>query len=99
MGAKIFIQAIKKGYAFFMYASPTLDLGMQQHEIPIHYQDYIDVFEKKNANTLFEHRPYNCVIDLEEGMQPPFGPIYNLLHDEFSVLQKCIDKNLEKRFI
>jgi hypothetical protein len=38
MGARAFMQATKKGNAFFVYAIPTLDLGMQQHEIPIQYQ-------------------------------------------------------------
>jgi hypothetical protein len=52
---------------------------MQQHEIHVQYQDYKDIFEKKNANALLEHRPYDYAIDLEEGMQPLFGPIYNLL--------------------
>jgi hypothetical protein len=61
-----------------VYAIIPLDLGMQQHEIPIQYQDYKDDFEKKNVDTLFEHWPYNCGVDLEEGAQPLFGPIYNL---------------------
>jgi hypothetical protein len=52
MGAKAFIQVAKKGNAFFVYAIPTFDLGMQQHEIPIQYQDYKYAFEKKNADTL-----------------------------------------------
>jgi hypothetical protein len=43
------------------------DLGMQQHEILILYQNYKNIFEKKNANTLPKHRPYNYVINLEEG--------------------------------
>jgi hypothetical protein len=34
----------------------------------IKYQDYKDVFEKRNVDTLFEHWPYDCAIDLEEGM-------------------------------
>jgi hypothetical protein len=50
--ARTFMQATKKGDAFFVYAIPTLDLRMQQHEMLIHYQDYKDIFEKKNANTL-----------------------------------------------
>ncbi len=62
-----------------MYAILTLDPRMQQHEIHVQYQDYKDIFEKKNANALLEHRPYDYAIDLEEGMQPLFGPIYNLL--------------------
>jgi hypothetical protein len=86
MGAKTFLQVTKKGDAFFVYAILAFDLGTQQHEIPIQYQDYKDVFEKKNPNTLLEHQPYDCAIDLEEGAQPPFGSIYNLLEDELSAL-------------
>ncbi len=67
VGARTFMQASKKGDAFFVYAIPALDLKMQQHEILIHYQNYKDIFEKKNANTLHEHQPYDYVIDLEEG--------------------------------
>jgi hypothetical protein len=37
------------------------------------------MFEKKNANTLLEHQLYVYTIDLEEGEQLQFGPIYNLL--------------------
>jgi hypothetical protein len=29
--------------------------------------NYKNVFEKKNEDTLFEHWPYDCAIDLEEG--------------------------------
>jgi hypothetical protein len=29
------MQATKKGNAFFVFAIPALDHGMQQHEIPI----------------------------------------------------------------
>jgi hypothetical protein len=35
MGARTFIQATKKGDTFFVYAILALDLGTQQHEIPI----------------------------------------------------------------
>jgi hypothetical protein len=78
MGARAFIQVTKKGDAFFVYAILAPDPRMWQHEIPIQYQDYKDIFEKKNADTLHEHQTYDCAIDLEEGMQPPFGPIHNL---------------------
>ena len=46
-----------------------------------------------------EHQPYDCAIDLQEGSQPPFGPIYNLLQAELMELWKYIDKNLAKNFI
>ncbi len=99
MGARTFIQTTKKGDAFFVYAIPTLDPRMQQHEIPIQYKDYKDVFEKKNENKLPEHWPYDCVIDLEKRKHTPFGPIYNLSQNELLALPKYIDKNLEKGFI
>jgi hypothetical protein len=78
VGARTFIQTIKKGDAFFVYAIPALNPRMQQHEIPIQFQNYKNVFKNKNANTLLENRPYDCAIYLEEGAQPMFGPIYNL---------------------
>jgi hypothetical protein len=55
MGTKTFMQATKKGDAFFIYALLATDVKPQQHEIPSQYKGYKDVFEKKNANTLLEH--------------------------------------------
>jgi hypothetical protein len=57
------------------------------------------VFKKKNVNSLPEHRPCDCTIDLEEGAQPPFAPIYNLSHDKRATLYEYINENLEKGFI
>ena len=57
------------------------------------------MFQKKNANILPEHRPYDCAIELEEGAQPPFGPIYNLSQTELAELRKYINENLAKNFI
>jgi len=82
-----------------VYAILTPNLGTQQHEILIQYQDYKGIFEKKNVDTLLEYQPYDCAIDLEERAQHPFEPIYNLSQNELLALQKYIDKNLEKRFI
>ncbi len=50
-----------------MYAIPTFDLGTQQHEILVQYQEHKYVFEKKIAIALPKHQPYDCVIDLEKG--------------------------------
>jgi hypothetical protein len=44
VGAKTFIQAANKGDAFFVNAITVPDLGMEQHEIPIQYQDYKSIF-------------------------------------------------------
>jgi hypothetical protein len=57
------------------------------------------VFEKRNANTLPKHRPYDYTIDLVEGTQLPFGPIYNLSQDELAVACEYLNEILEKGFI
>jgi hypothetical protein len=57
------------------------------------------VFEKKNVDTLPKHQPNDYTIELEEGVQPPFKPIYNLLLDELAALCEYLDENLEKGFI
>jgi hypothetical protein len=40
--------------------------------LPEKYKDFVDVFEKINADQLPTHSPYDCPIDLEEGHSPPF---------------------------
>jgi hypothetical protein len=42
---------------------------------------------------------YDYAIELQDGAQPPFGPIYNLLQTKLTALRKYIDKNLSKNFI
>ncbi len=48
------------------------------------YQEFKDVFEKRNVDTLPKHWSYDYTIDLVEGVQPPFGP---------SII--CYKKNLQ----
>jgi hypothetical protein len=57
------------------------------------------VFEKKNANTLSKHQPYDYTIDLVEGTQPSFRPIYILSQGKLVALREYINENLEKGFI
>ena len=57
------------------------------------------MFEKKNADRLPEHRPYDCPIDLKDGACPPFGPIYGLSKPELKTLKIYIEENLAKGFI
>ncbi|CAG8666602.1 13662_t:CDS:2 [Cetraspora pellucida] len=71
-------------------ATPTL---------PIKYNNFSDVFDKKEADRLSEHRPYDCAIDLAPGKQPPWGPIYKLSELELETLKKYIEENLDKGYI
>jgi hypothetical protein len=36
---------------------------------------------------------------MQNGTQPPFGPIYNLSQNELSALKDYIEENLAKNFI
>src|SRR6202021_1696855 len=67
--------------------------------IPPEFHDFADVFSKKEAQKLPEHRPYDLRIGTEEGKTPPFGPVYNLSPAELKVLKEYIDDNLAKGFI
>jgi hypothetical protein len=100
LGARAFICATKKNVAFAIYAIPmgtSIEIGVQ--EIPMQYHDFKNVFEKKNADILPEHRPYDCAIELQDGAQPPFGSIYNFSQTELVALREYIDENLSKNFI
>jgi hypothetical protein len=67
VGEKAFMKVATKGDAFFIYVFPSLHVKSHPHEIPSQYQEFKDVFEKINVNTLPKHRPYDCTIDLVEG--------------------------------
>jgi len=99
IGAKAFMRAAKHSNPFAIYATPARDEATIVTSIPDQYKEFQDVFEKKNADILPEHRPYDCAIDLQDGAQPPFGPIYNLSQNELVALKEYIEENLAKNFI
>lgn len=55
------------------------------------------MFEKKNVNTLPKHRPYDYTIDLEEGAQLPFGPMFTICHKTNLHLFVNISTRISKR--
>ena len=98
IGARAFMKIAKNNTPFIIYATPTRE-EITSTTIPKQYKVFQDVFEKKNADILLQHRPYDCAIDLQEGAQPPFCPIYNLSQNELMTLKEYIDENLAKKFI
>ena len=69
-------------------------------EVPAEYSDYSDVFLAENAMELPENTGMNeHAIELEEGKQPPFGPIYSLGPVELETLKTYIETNLANGFI
>ena len=70
-----------------------------EHYVPSDYHSFLDVFSKKSADQLPDHRPYDHHIPLEEGGMPPWGPIYSLSETELAALREYLDENLKKGFI
>lgn len=68
--------------------------------IPDVYRQYARMFEEElTAKALPKHKPWDCEIKLQEGKEPPFGPIYQLSEAELKVLRDYIEENLKKGFI
>ena len=63
------------------------------------YYEFTDVFNKIKAEVLASYCPYDLKINLEEGAQPPVGPIYSLLASKQEALKKFIEENLNISFI
>ena len=69
-------------------------------KVPVEYSDYSNVFSAENAAELPENIEMNeHAIDLEEGKQLPFGPIYSLGPVELETLKTYIKTNLANGFI
>ena len=67
--------------------------------VPSEYHKFANIFSKTKAEVLPPHRPYDLKINLEEGVQPPVGPIYSLSASEQEVLKEFIEENLNTGFI
>ena len=69
-------------------------------EVLAEYSDYSKVFLAENAVELPENIGMNeHAIELEEGKQSPFGPIYSLGPVELEILKTYIETNLTNGFI
>jgi hypothetical protein len=67
--------------------------------VPEEFHEFLDVFEKGGADKLPPHRPYDLTIQLQEGREPPFGPIYSLSPNELEECRTYIEEMLGKGFI
>ena len=69
-------------------------------EVLVEYSDYSDVFLAENVAELLKNTGINKhVIELEEGKQLIFGPIYGLNPVELKTLKTYIEINLASNFI
>ena len=85
---------------FVMYAGGAgLDREVPS-QVPTAYKgQWEEAFSESAANVLAEHGPHEMKIDIEEGKQVPFGPLYSLSEAESAVLRDYIQKNLERGWI
>ena len=63
------------------------------------YHKFTDIFSKTKAKVFASYHPYNLQINLEEGTQPLFGPIYSFLTSEQEAFKEFIEENLNIGFI
>ena len=69
-------------------------------KVSAEYSDFADVFSPDLASELPEHTGINDhAIELVEGQQPPYGPIYSLGPVELETLKAYIETNLANGFI
>ena len=69
-------------------------------KIPDEYSDFTNVFSEEKVLVLSERTEFNeHVIDLEDGKQPPYRPIYSLGPVELETLKTYIETHLKTRFI
>lgn len=67
--------------------------------VPIEYLDFVNVFSKKSAKVLPQHIEINIyVIDLEEGIQLLYSPIYSQRMVELETLKTYIKTNQANGF-
>lgn len=89
--------------ALRLKAQPTL--AQVAAQLPKYYREFAAVFDLKEAAKLPPHRPgMDHEIPLEKGEQGrdkevPWGPLYNMSHDELLVLRKELTSLLNKKFI
>ncbi|XP_069463439.1 zinc finger protein 91-like [Ambystoma mexicanum] len=73
--------------------------GSTDVALPEEYEEYRDVFSKVAAETLPQHMPFDCRIDLEAGAVLPCSRIYALTEAENEHLKEHIETNLANGFI
>ena len=69
--------------------------------IPKEYKGYLDLFKKieKDNIALLPHQPWDHEINLVEGKEVLFGPIYQMLEEELKTLKEFINIFIKRGWI
>ena len=74
-------------------------------KLPRQYHEYLDLFSKKNADSLPPHRPgVDHAIEITKGergeeQEIPWGPLYSMNRNELLLLRKFLTEYLSKGFV
>jgi len=68
--------------------------GIQLETMPKPYRQHKELFEPKKAKMLTPRRTFDHAINLREGAEPPWGPIYPMSAHQFNKLDKYLKKML-----
>ena len=63
--------------------------------VPIRFQPYMEIMSQEAADSLPEHRLYDCKIELRDGSTAPWGPIYPLSELKLQTLRESL-KEIER---
>ena len=66
----------------------------QEGGLPTALKEYKDVFEEEGASSLPRHQASDHAIQLQEGKEPPYGPLYPLSARELEVLREYLENAL-----
>jgi len=64
--------------------------GVQLAALPKPYWQYTELFEEKKAKMLAPRRTFDHALNLQEGAEPPLGPIYPMSAHQLNELDKYI---------
>lgn len=67
--------------------------------LPSQYHEFLDVFDRNQANELPPHRTWDHAIDLQPGKTPPASRPYSMNQYELKALREYLEKELSKGFI
>jgi len=68
--------------------------GVRLETLPKPYSQYKELFEEKKAKMLAPRRTFDHPINLKEGAEPPWGPIYPMSAYQLNELDKYLKKIL-----
>ena len=95
--ARQFLKTMKTNPTLLLLYRPQ-DGGETEPKLPHQYAEFSDVFDER-ATTKLPGEHVVHAIDLEEGKNPPWGPIYSLSQTELQTLREYLDKMLERGWI